>query len=95
MNKPFIFERADTCPLCKSERSIEAYNKYDKPMRLSNRIDCNQTEELRSMTIKYMRCSRCREVFFPTWHGQTPYACIDNTLEDFMSSFSAYKKVDP
>lgn len=95
MEKPITFERADTCPLCRAERCVEAYNKYNAPMRLSNRIDCNQTEELRMMSVQYLKCSKCHKVFFPVWHGDTPYACLDSALEDFMSSFSAYKKVDP
>lgn len=93
MNKPFFFERADTCPICKSEKSIEAFNNYNKPINLSYHIDNN--DDLKGKYIYYLKCNKCKNIFFPIWYDNLPYAATDSSIETYLKMFKIYKNVDP
>lgn len=84
--KPFRIERPDTCPNCKSQRSLEAYTKYDRPIKLSLRIDRdNQFDG----NIYYMKCSKCGYEYFPKWLSLSkfPFPMHDSDYENFMNSY--------
>lgn len=83
MIKPFYYEREDTCPICKSERSIEAYTYTDKPLNMSLAID--RKVSLKNKGIAYLKCKNCKEQFFPKWISDIPIPMID--FEFFMNGY--------
>lgn len=90
MNKPFTYERADTCPICKSERSIEAYTHNDKPVRLSLAIDRNIS--VKNKDIEYLKCNKCKSEFFPKWVNEYPIPMTDKSFELFMAGYKTALK---
>lgn len=93
--KPFSYERADTCPSCNSKRSLEAYSRFDKPVRLSLHIDRNM--ELGNVSICYFKCRNCGSEFFPKWVKgfKYPLPMFDSNYSDFMNSYIlSYKRAE-
>ena len=90
MNKPFTYERADTCPICKSERSIEAYTHNDKPAKLSLAIDRNIS--VKNKDIEYLKCNKCKSEFFPKWVNEYPIPMTDKSFELFMAGYKTALK---
>ena len=90
MIRPFIYERADTCPVCKSERSIEAYTYNDKPIRFSLAIDRNIS--VKNKDIRYLKCNKCKAEFFPNWIFRYPIPMTDNSFELFMAGYKTALK---
>lgn len=93
--KPISFIRADTCPVCDSKRSVDAYTNFDKPVGLTKYLDTKSSEDLKKRFIYYMECSKCHKRFFPIWIGNIPYASVDRDIDLFLSIYSQYKTVDP
>ncbi len=93
--KPISFIRADTCPLCGAERSVEARTNFNHSISLTRYIDSNSTEDLRSRFIYQLRCTRCGHQFFPIWIGNMPYPSVDNDENVFLNNYKQYKTVDP
>ena len=83
--RPFSYDRADTCPLCRENRSVEAYTVNDKPVQLSLSIDRNR--ELTGLGIKYLKCRSCKSEFFPMWLHNHPYPMIDINYSYFMNGY--------
>lgn len=88
--KPFDYDRADTCPNCKAERSIEGFTFNDKPIRLSLAID--QKRDISNMGIRYLRCSKCRMEFFPKWLNGYPTPMVDSNYIDFLNGYKECMK---
>lgn len=86
MIKPFEYEREDTCPICGSERSIEAYTYNDNPIRLSLAID--KGVSVHNKNIKYLKCKACKKEFFPKWVSEYPSPMTDVSFEFFMNGYS-------
>ena len=92
--KPFRIERVDTCPKCGAKRSIEGYTKYDKPIKLSLRIDRDMEFE---GNIYYLKCSRCGQEYFPKWLplSKFPFPMHDSDYENFMNGYIlSYEKAE-
>lgn len=90
MIKPFEYERADICPICKSERSIEAYTYNDKPIRLSLAID--RSISVKNKDIEYLKCNKCKREFFPKWVFDYPIPMTDKSFELFMAGYKTALK---
>lgn len=94
MEKVFKFDRADTCPICKSERSIEAYMRNGNPVHLSLAID--RHKDISTLDITYMKCKNCGMEFFPAWlecMDGYPTPMLDTMITQFMNSYKeSYKK---
>ena len=90
MIRPFIYERADTCPVCKSERSIEAYTYNNKPIRFSLAIDRNIS--VKNKDIRYLKCNKCKAEFIPNWIFRYPIPMTDNSFELFMAGYKTALK---
>lgn len=91
MNKPFIFGRPDTCPKCNKSRSLEVYNRFDKPMNYSFILDRHEDISKRMIDISYIKCKRCHERFFPRWDNEFIYPMEDINERDFMAYYKANK----
>ena len=83
--RPFSYDRADTCPLCGENRSVEAYTVNDKPVQLTLSID--RKRELTGLGIKYLKCRSCKSEFFPMWLHGCPYPMIDINYSYFMNGY--------
>lgn len=94
MEKIFSFDRADTCPTCKSKRSIEAYTRNGKEVHLSLAIDLNK--DISNLDITYMKCKNCGNEFFPAvidCIGKYPTPMTSMMFDQFMNSYKeSYKK---
>ena len=91
VEKIFKFDRADTCPICRSDRSIEAYLRNGNPIHLSLAID--RGKDVSQLDIVYMKCKNCGREFFPAWLNGYPTPMVDTMIEHFMNSYrESYKK---
>lgn len=91
MIKPFIFGRPDVCPSCKKERSVEAYDHNDVPLKLSLAMDMNK--DVRTWDISYLKCKNCGKEFFPNWERGFPYPMSDENFTHFMNGYiQSYEK---
>ena len=90
--KVFRFDRADTCPSCKSERSIEAYTRSGYPVHLTLAID--HDVDISNKDILYLRCKNCHKEYFPSWTlGKYPTPMTDIMIDNFMNQFAeSYKR---
>ena len=91
--KPFTIEREDYCIKCKTKKSIELYNIYDKPMRYSNLLDYSNTIDLSSIldnsSLSYMRCKKCGTIYKIYWRGNKPEPLDSNIFYDnFLQNYS-------
>lgn len=76
MKKIFRIIRADRCMECNSDRSIELFDIYDKPVNYSylldllerNNIDIN--EKLNNRQLSYMQCRKCGKVYCIDWRDR-------------------------
>lgn len=85
MIRPIEYEREDTCPICKSKRSIEAYTTYDKPIDLTLAIDVGR--DISSMGIKYLKCRKCKRKFLPNWITAYPMPTTEQNMEEFLNGY--------
>lgn len=63
MITPIEYSRYDTCLFCNSERSVDIYNNFNRPIHLSILIDRNEIDRVKSMqNLRYMKCSKCGKI---------------------------------
>lgn len=94
--KVIQFKRHDNCINCNSDRSIELYDVYNKPVNYSYfldnisriDIDCFNKREL-----SYMKCKKCGKIYNINWVNGIPEPLINkNTLFIFINNiFKKYK----
>jgi hypothetical protein len=75
--------------MCRSTRSVEAYNNYNKPLKLTHAIDTDNDDGFRY--ISYMKCRKCGREFYPMWIGKFPAPMIKSNLTEFMNFFEQSK----
>ena len=85
MIRPIQYDRQDTCPLCKSERSIEGYTVYNKPVHLSLAID--KRKDVRDRQILFLKCTKCNTEFFPRWINGYPTPMVESNFIDFINGY--------
>ena len=89
MIKPFTYDREDTCPQCKSERSIEAYDYNGNPLKLSLSID--RGVPIKQKNISYLKCKNCKAEFFPNWVTEYPTPMTDvKRIRDWLTPVSVF-----
>lgn len=89
MIKPYILSRHDTCSICKGQRSIELYDKYDNPLHYQQCIDTKSENKLFYKNARYFKCKKCQTRFNIKWNGEVPIPAIDI---DFLMFAQLYKK---
>lgn len=73
MKKIFSKIRPDKCMECGTNRSIEIYDIFDKPINYSYLVDLHETkninimERLNNRTLSYMKCKRCGKIYCIDW----------------------------
>lgn len=90
-SKPFEFGRPDICPYCNSNRALEVYNRFDKPMNYSFILDRKQNPSEKLIDIEYIKCKKCYKKFFPRWEGDILYPNEEMNEHDFMAYYKANK----
>lgn len=85
--RPFEFADPDICNNCGC-RSLELYNRYDKPMGLSLAIKSGEIEMFQKMNARYFRCKRCGAEFLIQWNSNIPIPLTDRSFDMF---FEMYK----
>lgn len=91
MKKILQYDRADTCPACRSERSIEAYMRNGNPVLLSLSID--RGKDISTYDITYLKCKNCKKEFFPKWIDGYPTPMVDSDYDDFMNTYKESLKM--
>ena len=84
-----IYDREDTCPLCKRKRALELYDRNDKPAYFTMILDRDQLDRLYNRQFYYMKCSFCNEIFRIDWsqENRIPVPLIGNKLKYFMEDY--------
>lgn len=59
--------RADRCPICNSDRTLELYDMNNRPIRLSAMIDFNRLDNLEGRKLSHFRCIKCKNTFDLDW----------------------------
>ena len=76
MKKIFSIIRADKCMECNTERSIEIFDIFDKPINYSYLLDLLDTkdidinEKINNRQLSYMQCRRCGKVYCIDWRNR-------------------------
>ncbi len=80
--------RGDYCTKCNTQRSIECYNKFDKPINYTyflDQLEKGRTEilgNLDKIEITSMCCKKCNEVYFIDWRQGYPLPIRDFIIVD-------------
>ena len=86
--KVISFKRQDHCIECHSDRSIEIYDEYDKPINYSyylDTIDKRKSDTFDRRPLCYMKCRKCWVEYQITWENKIPEPMINKiTMERFM-----------
>lgn len=91
MIRPIQYERADTCPNCRQERSLEAYNIYGDSVQFSYAIDTHK--DLTDRKVKYLKCKGCGAQFPPRWIEDQLFPMTKHSYTEFMDRYKeSYKK---
>jgi len=72
MQKMIEFKRPDYCIHCETERAIEGYDKFGKPINYTYLIDQKQlgkevSDKLDRREVTFMKCRKCNHEFFIDW----------------------------
>lgn len=76
MIKIFSKIRADKCMECNSDRSIEMFDVFDRPVNYSYLLDLLETknidvnEKFNNRQLSYMQCRRCGKVYCIDWRNK-------------------------
>ncbi len=71
--KPLIeFARMDDCSCCNTQKSIECYDIYDKPINYTYFLDRYEKDKevltkLNNRVLAYMQCRNCHNKFVIYW----------------------------
>ena len=89
MQRGVTYDREDTCPICKRKRSLELYDKNNKPAYFSLILDRDQLDRLQSRQFYYMKCNMCGKEFRIDWSNQNriPVPLIGNKLKYFLEDY--------
>jgi len=95
-NNPINIKREDHCIYCHSDRVVELYDAYNKPVNYSYFLD-NQdkigvsTFDKREMS--YFKCRKCGQSYNIEWHNGKPEPSINkNTLFIFLNNVFKKRK---
>lgn len=85
----FTIIRADTCPHCGAERSVDFFDKNNNPTRLTYILDNNLLSRLDEKELSYARCRRCKMEFMLNWivDRTYPYPADIFDLDEFMRNY--------
>ena len=85
--KPIKFIDPVICNSC-GNRSLEIYNRYDKPMGLTLAIQSGEIEMFQKMNVRYFKCKKCGAEFPIQWRDNIPIPLTDGNYDMF---FEMYK----
>lgn len=89
------YDREDTCPNCKRKRSLELYDKNNKPGYFSLILDRGDLSKLHNRQFYYFKCKYCNNEYRIDWSGKDriPVPLIGNKLryflEDYVNSYDS------
>ena len=89
MIRGVTYDREDTCPKCRKQRSLEIYDKNNNPGRLSLILDMNQFYRLQQRQFYYIKCTSCGEEFRIDWSNpnRIPVPLLGNKLKYFLEDY--------
>ena len=79
--------RADYCSKCDTRFSLELYTVNNNPLRFSEAISKNITENLKRYKPKYFKCRNCGRIYGIRWEGDKPYPLYNSTMDDFLNGY--------
>lgn len=93
MKNLFTPIRADYCTHCGTDRALECYTKFDKPINYPLFLDelkhnSSIIHKLDNYEIEYMLCRKCKTEFFIDWRNGYPEPIRDFILvEIFLNNY--------
>ena len=66
-NNAFNHLRADRCPICNIDRTLELYDMDGRPVRITAMIDYNRLDNLNGRKLSHFRCIKCKSEFDLDW----------------------------
>lgn len=90
-----FYDREDTCPECRRKRSLELYDKNNKPGYFSLVLDRGDLSKLHNRQFYYFRCKSCGKEFRIDWSNENriPVPLLGNKLryflEDYINSYES------
>lgn len=96
MIKGVNYDREDTCPNCKRKRSLELYDKNNRPGYFSIILDKNELDRLHCKQFYYLKCKLCGKEYRIDWsqENRIPVPLLGNKLkyflEDYIDSYENY-----
>lgn len=89
MIRGVIYDREDTCPECRRQRSLELYDKNDRPAWFTLILDRNEIDKLYSRQLYYFKCKQCGKEFRIDWgqDNRIPIPLLGNKLESFLNDY--------
>ena len=80
--------REDTCLNCGKERSVELYDKEQKPVRYTFLLDSHKTGILVDRKLSHFQCRSCGKVYGLDWVKRDyPKPLYDINEQDFLRQF--------
>lgn len=96
MIRGVTYDREDTCPICRRKRSLDLYDRNNRPAYFPILLDRNELDRLYSRPFYYMKCKVCNTEFRIDWgqDGKIPVPLtgnkLENFLEDYINSYEEY-----
>lgn len=85
MINPIQYDREDTCPSCRNERSLEAYDVNNQSLKLSLSID--RKRDMSNINVAYLQCKSCKKRFFPKWISKYPSPMSNDDYVLFINGY--------
>ena len=92
MINPLEYTRYDTWIFCGSERSIEIYNNFNRPIHFSILIDRGEIDNIKSLqNLRYMKCSKCGKITKINYLNGIVQQLDDHNIDKlFMNGFKSF-----
>ena len=65
--KGIIYERFDTCPICRTKRGIDLYDINNNPINFPLILDKERYDQLDKNRLYYFKCRKCKAEFKIQW----------------------------
>jgi len=89
MIRGIIYDREDTCPNCKRKRSLELYDRNNKPAYFSLILDKGEIERLHQRQFYYFKCKICDQEYRIDWsqENRIPVPLLGKKLQYFLEDY--------
>lgn len=90
MIRGVTYDREDTCPDCRRKRSLDLFDRNNRPAYFPMLLDRNEINRLYSRPFYYMKCKSCGKEFRIDWgceENKIPVPLTEEKLENFLQDY--------